>query len=75
MRILFSLRRRRRRVPHGGLWRRSMGTSGSAPTAKTGVDDGYMPYEEWVVKGYDPDALDVDADVTERLSEAFSRRR
>lgn len=34
---------------------------------KTGVDDGFMPYEEWGVKEYDPDAFDIDS-VNEDLS-------
>ena len=29
--------------------------------AKTGVDDGYLPYEEWGVAEYEPDAFDIDA--------------
>ncbi len=29
--------------------------------AKDGVDDGFMPYEEWGVGEYDPDAFDIDA--------------
>jgi hypothetical protein len=35
---------------------------------KTGVDDGFMPYEEWGVNEYDPDAFDA-AEVTEDLKE------
>jgi hypothetical protein len=34
---------------------------------KDGVDDGYMPYEEWGVKNYDPDLVDL-----EQINEALS---
>ena len=36
--------------------------------AKDGVDDGFLPYEEWGVGEYDPDAFDLDA-VNQLLSE------